>query len=155
MKSTLQFLGVGFICFCVYFFGYEQQRSEYVSPDVDGSSYNRSFTEPSTYDFDMVDKSLPTVDYFGNEKLHQIGELVNCMYAAIYSWDSGDEFVKTVPMQCEVMKVSYGTHLFVDCSDDLEVKWSERPGHGLVKNHPLNKTQRWYALSDCYEIVGN
>jgi hypothetical protein len=91
---------------------------------------------------------------YGNEKIHKVGAMVTCIYTAIYSWDNGDEFPKMVPMKCEVLEVSrHSSQLKIDCSKDLKTQWSDRPGHGMVKDHKINKTVFWSANASCYESI--
>lgn len=91
-------------------------------------------------------------DDFGNEKIHKIGSKVNCIYPAIHSfWTDGNEFVKNIAMECLVKKKNLSL-IFVDCTKDLETKWSDKWGN-IVKNHPLNPQTRWFDIRDCYEVI--
>jgi hypothetical protein len=103
-------------------------------------------TDPIRYEYEHSE--------YGNEKVHKVGDTVTCIYVAIYSWDNGDEFPKTVPMKCKVLEVSkHSPQIKIDCRKDLKTQWSDRPGHGMVKNHDLNKTVSWSANASCYESI--
>jgi hypothetical protein len=95
-----------------------------------------------------------------NDKLFPKGEKVTCIYPAIKSWTDGNEFVENVAMKCKVIEASVEfadlepnyQHIKVNCLKDLETKWSDQPGLGMVKGHKLNHVERWFTSSDCYHF---
>ncbi len=96
-------------------------------------------------------------------KIFEKGEMVTCIYSAVKSWSDGNEFIENMPMKCLVVNASdvwndlepNYQHVQVDCTKDLETKWSDTPGLGLVKGHKLNYRQRWFTSNDCYHFVAN
>ena len=103
----------------------------------------------------------PTVK--SNGVIFTKGELITCIYDAVMSWSDGEEFIKPIPMQCEVIEASEilddiepnYQHIHVDCTKDLGTKWTTKPGVGLVKNHRLNYKKPWFTSNDCYHFVSN
>ena len=88
------------------------------------------------------------------------GEKVTCVYPGVYWWDNGDEFMKTVGMECKVIKASEEQaylapgyqQIKVDCTKGLEKMWSTQPGAGMEKGHKLNFVKRWFSSDDCYHF---
>jgi hypothetical protein len=94
-----------------------------------------------------------------SEGLFYNGEKVTCLYRGVYSWDNGDEFMKTAGVQCKVVEASEEFADFapgyqqikVNCSEGLKKMWGSR-GTGMVKGHPMNYVKRWYTSDDCYHF---
>lgn len=92
--------------------------------------------------------------------LFRKGEKVTCVYDGIYSWTDGNEFVKGVAMQCDVIQVTeelpefglHYQHIKVNCLRGLKTMWSDQPGVGMVKGHKLNLVERWYSSDECYHF---
>jgi hypothetical protein len=90
------------------------------------------------------------------------GEKVTCLYNGVYSWDNGNEYIKTVGMECRVTAASevftdigpQYQQIKVNCSKGLEKAWSDQPGVGMVKGHKLNFVERWYTSDECYHFSG-
>lgn len=128
------------------------QTPEYAGQTIEGHGYDRPWTETLF----LLPPQLVTPKI--NIHRFEVGEMVTCIYNAIYSWDNGSEFNKPVPMLCQVTDTTSDIvenyyHLEVDCEADLELKWSSTPGAGLVKEHKLNPTQLWFGSDNCYELI--
>ncbi len=97
-------------------------------------------------------------------QLFVVGEHVTCIYQGVFSWTDGDQFLKTIPLECIILEVtapedmsSYGQsnvrqNIHVDCTKSV-IKNTGSPGIGLVPHHKLNVKKRWYATEDCYHFV--
>lgn len=89
------------------------------------------------------------------------GEKVSCIYQGIFNWTNGDEFIKPITLNCIVIEASDELidlepryqHIHVDCSASIAKHSGDKPGSGLVKNHPLNYKQLWLNSHDCYNFV--
>lgn len=98
-----------------------------------------------------------------NPNMFYVGDQVTCVYVGIMSWTDGTEFVKNIPMNCEVIKASepwdhtqwgegkYYQHIQVDCTAGVKAQ-TGKPGTGLVAKHPLNYKKPWYTSRDCYKM---
>lgn len=82
---------------------------------------------------------------------------VVCMYEGVFSYITGEEFVQTIPLECTILNASdiiieggpFYQHLRVDCTKDLQTKWTDRKGLGLVKGHKLNYEIFWTNSTSC------
>ena len=85
------------------------------------------------------------------------GQKVTCIYNGVFSWSNGEEFTKTIQVECVVLEASkfwqeYSPNyqfLKVNCKEGLKDKWDNGPGTGLVKDHKINKVERWYTSDEC------
>lgn len=91
----------------------------------------------------------------------KVGQDATCMYEAVKSYFDGTEFLETLPIICVILEairvdneydINY-QHLKVDCTKDLDRKSSDKPGMGIVKNHPQNFKIRWYNSTNCYHLT--
>ena len=83
-----------------------------------------------------------------------LGMVVTCMYSGIFAWHpSGEEYIKNVPMTCEIVKLGDAVHhdiapnymqVKVNCSKGLK-------DHNLVKGHTLNWSEKWLSSDECYK----
>ncbi len=95
------------------------------------------------------------------------GQMVTCIYPGVFyheacSKDQCDiddsEFIKNVAVECRVTQASevYNgdtQQIKVNCTKDLSTKWSAKPGPTMVKDHKLNKAERWFFSEDCYHFT--
>jgi hypothetical protein len=113
----------------------------------------------STFTPDPVREKLDRKPQQRQGLFHE-GENVTCLYGGVYSWDNGDEFVKTVGVQCKVLEATEELVEFapgyqqvkVDCLDSLKKLLTKKSGTGMVKGHKLNLTEPWMSSTDCYHF---